>query len=80
MYRYNIPVIKVQHGITLGLTKMLYESTKGDGRIIGLKPRQSSTSLVCIITQDLTILTEDEYDIILHGKLFRVRHVTILPA
>lgn len=49
---------------------MLYESTGGVGRIIGLKPRKNSDGLVCIITQDLTILTEQEYDIILYGKLF----------
>ena len=48
---------------------MLYESIGGHGQIIGLTQRQSGSTLPCIITQDQTILTEREYDIILHGKL-----------
>ena len=49
---------------------MLYESVGGHDEIIGLRQRlQTNSTLACIITQDQTVLTEKEYDIILHGKL-----------
>ena len=48
---------------------MLYKSTGCNGRIIGLRPRAKSDKLVCIITQGHTILTGQEYDIILYGEL-----------
>lgn len=66
LYHCGKPVMKVQQGTSFELTKMLYESTVGNGRIIGLKPRQKSPSLACIITQGPTILNEKEYDVILY--------------
>lgn len=70
LYCADNPVMSVEQGTTFGLTKMLYESVGGHDEIIGLRQRlQSSATLACIITQDQTVLTEREYDIILHGKL-----------
>ena len=68
LYHSDTPVLSVERGTTFGLIKMLYESVGGHGQIIGLRQRENSSGLVCIITQDPTILTEREYDIILHGK------------
>jgi hypothetical protein len=59
----------VEQGTTFGLAKMLHESMGGNGQIIGLRNRDLSSSLACIVTQDQTILDEGEYDIILTGKL-----------
>jgi hypothetical protein len=67
LYHSDTPVLSVQQGTTFGLTKMLYESIGGHDQIIGLRQRQNSSALTCIITQDQTVLTEREYDI-LHGK------------
>ncbi len=69
LYHSDTPVISVEQGTSFGLIKMLYESIRGYGQIIGLRQRESASTLTCIITQDQTILTEREYDIILHGKL-----------
>ncbi len=69
LYHFDTPVLNVEQGTSFGLIKMLYESIGGHGQIIGLRQRESASTLACIITQDQTILTEREYDIILHGKL-----------
>ncbi|XP_028410412.1 uncharacterized protein LOC114540873 isoform X2 [Dendronephthya gigantea] len=67
LFHSNVPVVSVERGTTFGLIKMLYESIGGNGKIIGLKQRQNTSSLAFIITQEQTNLTEQEYDIILHG-------------
>ena len=68
LYLSDTPVISVQQGTTFGLTKMLHESMGGNGQVIGLRKRQRSLPLACIITQDETVLIEGEYDIILNEK------------
>lgn len=68
LYHCDIPVIVVEQRTTLYVAKLLFESIVGQGKIIGLRQRQKSPALACIITQDQTILTEREYEIILNGK------------
>lgn len=68
LYHSDKPIVSVERGTTFGLIKMLYESIGGGGKIIGLRQRQNTSSLAFIITQEQTNLTEQEYDIILHGK------------
>ena len=73
LYHSGFPVLSVEQGTTFGLIKTLYESIGGYAKIIGLRQRQSVYALPCFITHDQTIVTEREYDIILHAQTDHLR-------
>lgn len=75
LYASNTPVVTVEQGTTLGLTKRLYEALGQPDEILGLRERDNSKALACIITQDQTVLTAPEYDIILHGESILILQV-----
>ena len=68
LYHCDVPVIVVEQRTTLQVAKLLFESIVGRGKIIGLRQRRNAPAVACIITQDQTILTEQEYEIILNGN------------
>ena len=72
LYHCDVPVIVIEQRTTLQVAKLLFESIVGRGKIIGLRQRRNAPAVACIITQDQTILTEQEYEIILNGNYVSV--------
>ena len=64
-------MLTVEHGVTLGLLKLIYSSDgKFCGTLQGVKSRSSDQGEVAsVILSDERVLDRDEYEIIVQGYL-----------
>ena len=70
MYLNNEIILAVEHGVTLGLLKLIYSSdTKFHGILQGVRSRDASdpTAVSSVILSDDRVLDRDEYELIIQG-------------
>ncbi|XP_065647375.1 zinc finger protein 845 [Hydra vulgaris] len=85
LYRNNQIVLTVEHGVTLGLLKLIYSSDgKFCGTLQGVKSRSSDLGEVAsVILSDERVLDRDEYEIIVQENsrsFFNANSVTSLKS
>lgn len=69
LYKDNVPILRAERGVTLGLLKLIYSTDDSySGILLGVKPRLSNGELPCLVTFDNTSLTYPEYDLIVQGN------------
>lgn len=71
IYESGNPVLKVETGTTLKVIKLLYEAEYDrKSQILGVRPKQFSEGIPCIVTLDESKLNELSYDILVSGRFF----------
>lgn len=68
-YDSGSPILKVEPGTTLKVLKLLYGAEREKPRqILGVRPRNLTEGIPCIVTLDDSKLCEISYDILISGK------------
>lgn len=69
IYESGNPVLKVETGTTLKVIKLLYEAEYDrKSQILGVRPKQFSEGIPCIVTLDESKLNELTYDILVSDE------------
>ena len=70
IYESGNPVLKVESGTTLKVLKLLYGAEhERKQQILGVRPKNNTEGIPCIITLDESKLSDVSYDVLISGKV-----------